>query len=490
MITVQKSPDVRNQAIDFGFSEFFANLLKGNQAMRAITIILSLLLLLTPLVAEAKRTGGFGIVKKTSKARKSYIQGEYRALLIGNDVYQAKKWPNLKTAVKDVTALADLLITRYQFKKKNVILRTNLTRSQMLKAFQELKAVAKPKDNVLIYYAGHGEFDQDERGWWVPVDGEDNTGYISNDEILGRLRSIKAKHKLLISDSCFSGNLLSRGITTAPKKGRLPSRYVVEKTKLTSAQGLSSGGNEPVSDGGKKWGGNSIFAYHLLGQLRANQKPYLSVRSLGYKLAEQVANDTATLFGKGQTPVFSSLKNQGDQGGEFFFAPDPKSILSTGGKVALVFMAPPDDDEKKLLEKARDVIATRLAESLDGLYIPMTDQLLTVDAESLEKNLPALIRKNGAEAALVMDISGSLKKQPTLMWQGHATLKVALKNYRIENGKLIKTGSYALTTQRLPIRKWKTGGQFAAEQLKKTAAKVLKKTSTPKLNQYLESVRE
>ena len=34
-----------------------------------------------------------------------------------------------------------------------------------------------------------------------------------------------------------------------------------------------------------------------------------------------LSTDLASAFGTGQTPVFSAIRSQGDQGGEFFFIP-------------------------------------------------------------------------------------------------------------------------------------------------------------------------
>ena len=457
--------------------------------MRNLVVWLLLALLVLPLSLNAEQERGIGLVPKKSPASSSYVKGERLALLIGNNDYVAKKWPDLKTAVKDVAALAKVLIGRYGFTAGKVILQTNATRRQMLDGFNKLAKISTAGDSVLIYYAGHGEFDKEQRGWWVPVDGKDNTDYISNEEILGRLRAIKANHKLLIVDSCFSGNLLTRGVATAPKSRRLPSRYVVEKTKLASVQGLSSGGNEPVSDGGAKWGGHSIFAYHLLGQLKANQKPYLSAELLGYTVSEQVANDTASIFGTGQTPIVSAIKNQGDQGGDFFFVPDPSTIIGSQTKVALFFVQPAAIDTGMPMKGAQLLITQRVTENLRSLYIPVVDEVFSLAGSSVEGDLAAMIRKAKAEAALVMNLSGEMKRENTLMWQGHTTLFLSLTAFRLKGDRLVKLAEYDLEPQRLPMRKWSTERDIVEGQLTKTAEKLLRKISRRKLNQFLETVK-
>ncbi|NIQ12704.1 MAG: hypothetical protein GWO23_24990, partial [Gammaproteobacteria bacterium] len=53
-------------------------------------------------------------------------------------------------------------------------------------------------------------------GYWVPVDakGHDHTTYLRNSTIRDELMLIssRARHTLLISDSCFSGSLLRSGV--------------------------------------------------------------------------------------------------------------------------------------------------------------------------------------------------------------------------------------------------------------------------------------
>mgnify|MGYP001364266625 FL=1 len=72
----------------------------------------------------------------------------------------------------------------------------------------------KENDNLLIYYAGHGELDKSEnRGYWLPVNAstKSRAEWISNQRIVDRVKATKAKHVLLMVDSCFSGSLMRGG---------------------------------------------------------------------------------------------------------------------------------------------------------------------------------------------------------------------------------------------------------------------------------------
>ncbi len=458
---------------------------------KVLVALFSLMLMFVfaaPATEAAPATRGIGIAKKKRRAN-PYIKGDYWALIIGNNDYKAKKWPQLKTAVIDAKGIAEVLIDRYQFPEENVFLILNGTRRDMLKGFINLKNKAKPDDNVLIYYAGHGEYDEDQRGWWVPVDGEDQIDYISNDDVLGSLRAIKAKHKLLISDSCFSGNLLTRAARKAPSASA-PSRYVLEKTKLRSVQGFSSGGNEPVSDGGPQWEGHSIFAFHLLAQLKANQEAYLGAQLLGYKVAKFVANDTASALDAGQTPIFSAIKGQSDQGGEFFFfLPSAAADMAKIGKVA-VFYATTEPEFAPVSRGAREVVLQQLASTMESIPINMAGDPMELQGANPRESMVEKMKAANATRAVIVRLSGKRQKQQTLMWQGHLTLTVELQAYKLNDGQLKKIASFKPKPSRLPVRRWAKSPEQVAGQFTKTAKKMAKRTSKRALSGFLARMRE
>ena len=86
----------------------------------------------------------------------------------------------------------------------------NATRADLLSALETLRQTLTRKDNLLIYYAGHGELDrQSQRGYWLPVDASpsDNSNWISNKSITDTIDAMKAKHVMVVADSCYSGTL-------------------------------------------------------------------------------------------------------------------------------------------------------------------------------------------------------------------------------------------------------------------------------------------
>ena len=131
-------------------------------------------------------------------AAPSFAAGNRYALVIGNDVYQA--YPGLKGAVADATAVAGLLKSRYGYETR---LLTNANRFEILSALNDLREQLKEDDNLLIYYAGHGEVDPARQGYWLPTDAqlEQSNSWISNRAVSDILTTMNAKHVLVIADS-------------------------------------------------------------------------------------------------------------------------------------------------------------------------------------------------------------------------------------------------------------------------------------------------
>ena len=137
----------------------------------------------------------------------------------------------------------------------------NGSKADILRAFNQLAAAVDPSDSVAIYYAGHGELvDKLGLGFWQPADADASRAetWISNTDIGKLLGQLGASQVVLVSDSCFSGSLLSderiRGTGALPDPNALLSRR--------AAVVMTSGGNEPVFDSGKN--GHSTFAWSFM----------------------------------------------------------------------------------------------------------------------------------------------------------------------------------------------------------------------------------
>lgn len=237
--------------------------------------------------------------------------GKYYALFIGIDAYSGT-WKPLKNAVNDAKALETLLKSQYKFDVVKNLYNAQATRSNIIDQLDWLVANVKENDNLLIYYSGHGELKKElNKGFWVPVDAKTNStsNYISNSDIQTFLASIPSKHTLLVSDACFSGDIFRGSVTSLPFENS--EKYYVKTYDLKSRQAISSGGLEPVMDGGKD--GHSIFAYYMLQALKNNSAKYFDASQLYNKIKIPVTNNSD------QSPDFNPISKAGDEGGNFIF---------------------------------------------------------------------------------------------------------------------------------------------------------------------------
>jgi hypothetical protein len=163
----------------------------------------------------------------------------------------------------------------------------------------------------LVYFAGHGyQHPGTEDGFWIPSDATtDESTWVPVSEIRRIIRNIRAKHTLLISDSCFSGTL-TRSTVTLP----VNDRFLTEVAKKDSYQALTSGGLEPVADGGRD--GMSLFAYSLTNYLKNPPHPYFTAVQLYTDVAPVVSNAS----GSRQTPEQGKIPGTFDDNGQFIFA--------------------------------------------------------------------------------------------------------------------------------------------------------------------------
>ncbi len=244
-------------------------------------------------------------------AQKEMEIGDYYALIIGIDNYKGE-WPPLDNAVNDAKSIEKILKAKYKFDVVKTLYNENATRENIIQEFEWLASTAHNKDNVFIYYSGHGDYKQDiNKGFWVPINATttSTSNYLSNMDIQSLLASIKSKHSLLIADACFSGDIFRGKTLTIPFSAE--NKYYYKVQNLTSRKAISSGGLEPVMDGGKD--GHSVFAYYLLKALENNSGVYYDANQLYNELKIPVVNNSE------QTPGFAPIRNTGDEGGQFIF---------------------------------------------------------------------------------------------------------------------------------------------------------------------------
>ena len=224
--------------------------------------------------------------------------GNNYLFVIGIDEYE--HWAVLNCAVKDIEDFTEVLLDRYKFKKEHVFSLKNeeATEQRIRKGFKEIKQVITEKDNLVVYFSGHGHYDSDDKsGYWIPVNarqGDDyEYEYIDTLFIADRLQKINSLHTFLIIDACFSGTMVTQ-LRSSPRAEKYKSRKI-----------FTSGRAEVVSDGPA--GGNSPFAEGILMTLRKNSNPYLRASEFIVDVTSYVEKQVT------QTPIDGTLLNDKDE---------------------------------------------------------------------------------------------------------------------------------------------------------------------------------
>lgn len=341
------------------------------KVLRFLILTVALLIGFAP-VSAVRADPERGTTIETKRAPgKIAIEGNYWALVVGINKYP--KFPanmQLEAARPDALALAKVLKERYGFKEERVkeLPDEQATRKNILAALRDLAKKLTEKDNLVIYYAGHGEYDKDIKlGDWVPSDAEpgDNSSYISNSEIQSLIGSMKAKHVLTIADSCFGESLMGK----TRSLGSLSQAAIMELYADKSRWIITSGGLYPVPDTGK--GNHSTFAFYLLQILERNQSRYTAVGQVFADLQTKVSNDSH------QLPKGAPISGIGDEGGQFIF------------KLAYAGLPPEEDvpgtkaDDKKMDEQRLKMEEEKAR--MDQEKIRMDQEKIRMKQESLEQ---------------------------------------------------------------------------------------------------------
>ena len=230
--------------------------------------------------------------------------GKYYALLIGNSNYV--KWASLKSPKNDVTEIAKILNSKYNFKK--VITVIDGTEKQIMKSFKELSKLTSDNDYVLIYYSGHG----DNRGvnnYWIPVDGAKESGlgdWINTSEIGNYIKEeIPNRHIVLMSDSCYFDVKTKGNQITGSKKLKSYQKLLNRRAIML----IQSGSNEPVLDSTD--GKHSMFAKSFISSIKNNENVVTM---------STIIEDIYVSHGDmQQQPIGIRIKGWGDSGGDFLF---------------------------------------------------------------------------------------------------------------------------------------------------------------------------
>lgn len=203
--------------------------------------------------------GKDAIADAVSIDRKDY------AVLFATDKYDY--WSDLVNPVEDANAIAAELKSRYGFETEVV---ENPTQEEVfIKIADYVQKKYKPQDQLMIFFAGHGYFDETfGEGFVVAKNSLENdkakTSYISHSRLRSVINNIPCEHVFLAMDVCFGGTFdpiiaKERGSVYAETD---QNEFLVRKLSYKTRKYLTSGGKTYVSDGIA--GKHSPFALKLL----------------------------------------------------------------------------------------------------------------------------------------------------------------------------------------------------------------------------------
>ena len=183
-------------------------------------------------------------------------------------------WSDLVNPVNDATTISDELRDRYGYEVELV---ENPTQDEMLVKIREYSQKKyKPQDQLFIFFAGHGQFDETfGEGYVVAKNSLENdkakSSYISHSNLRSYIGNIPSQHILLTMDVCFGGTfdpVIARSRAADSYSEVSQNEFLVRKLSSKTRKYITSGGKEYVSDGVA--GKHSPFAAKFIEALRTN----------------------------------------------------------------------------------------------------------------------------------------------------------------------------------------------------------------------------
>jgi len=192
------------------------------------------------------------------------------ALIIATDKYD--NWDDLSNPVNDGQTIATILKDKYGFTTEIV---ENATLEDINdKLFDYNTRKFNPQDQLFVFFAGHGYFDETlGEGYVVAANSllndKGKTSYLSHNILRERLDNIKCDHIFLTMDVCFGGTFdkklaKARGVDAMDEA--MDKEYLVKKLSKRTRKFLTSGSKEYVPDGTA--GHHSPFATQFIKALR------------------------------------------------------------------------------------------------------------------------------------------------------------------------------------------------------------------------------
>jgi len=245
------------------------------------------------------------------------------AVIIGVGRYQSTDIPSLRYTVADADSLYQVLVGPGGFRKEHVLLITDKTeKTPTLRNIKWalgtfLARSAKKDDTVVIFFAGHGAPEIDQRGverdglakYLIPSDADPDDLYstaLPMDEMQTIFGRVEAERMVVFLDACYSG--AAGGRTFSSKKTRaanLDDQFLERLTRSKGRAIITASRPSEVSIELPELG-HGIFTYYLVQGLKGaadlNKDGIVTVQEL-YEYVEQQVSTKSRSVGGNQHPV-------------------------------------------------------------------------------------------------------------------------------------------------------------------------------------------
>ena len=245
--------------------------------------------------------------------------GKIYCVFFGIDEYSDSTIPRLDCAVRDAQAMTDLF--EGIGAEVTLIPDSRATLVTMRRALWGLTTKASANDTVIVYFAGHGAPEVDQRGierdglakYLIPSDADPDDLFstaLPMDDLQTIFGRIEAERVVMFLDACYSGAAggPSGGRTFASKRTRAGAVDDLFLERLTRSRGraiVTAARPAEVSIELPELG-HGIFTYYLTEGLRGaadlNRDGIVSLQEL-YEYVEQQVSRKSRLVGGNQHPV-------------------------------------------------------------------------------------------------------------------------------------------------------------------------------------------
>jgi Caspase domain/WG containing repeat len=316
--------------------------------------LIALFVLLAAALAQSQSpddpSRGFRPVAVRTDSTGKLRTGKNYALIIATDDYDDKSWPHLQNPVNDARTIANELKTNYGYAEPDLLLNPTLD-DVSAKLASYLDSKFDPGDSLLIFFAGHGKFDEKlKRGYLVFRNSKHvdplNRSYLSHSDLSNTVDAIACNRILLVIDACFGGTFDNQIALRGPDDLAYPeaskAEIVARKSGLTTRLFLTSGGKEYVQDG--RAGAHSPFASEILRALRTygGDSGLVTFQDLFQQVDKVTTNN----------PQYGWF-GQAEPGSDFWFARDPASAPVVSGISSVSYDSAADRDVLPFLEHGK-----------------------------------------------------------------------------------------------------------------------------------------